>query len=287
DGRGRGERPRRRASGIGNRTVCGSGGAPAGRSYYIRGCGTRAGCGRLGRGPGRLYGSIGGKSVAMNPRKLLFVPLVAAVVGSLPAAAQQPDPFHLERVRQILRRAPLIDGHNDLPWAIREYGAAPMDVDAYDLRRRTPGHTDLERLRAGMVGAQFWSVYVPGEYADSGFARVQLEQIDIARRVIAKYPDHFVLALTADDVERAFEEGKIASLLGLEGGHVIENSLGALRTYYELGARYMTLTHNVTTDWADACCSPARHDGLTRFGEEVVREMNRLGMLVDLSHVSP
>ncbi|HLU25076.1 MAG TPA: dipeptidase [Longimicrobiales bacterium] len=223
----------------------------------------------------------------MNPRKLLFVPLVAAVVGSLPAAAQQPDPFHLERVRQILRRAPLIDGHNDLPWAIREYGAAPMDVDAYDLRRRTPGHTDLERLRAGMVGAQFWSVYVPGEYADSGFARVQLEQIDIARRVIAKYPDHFVLALTADDVERAFEEGKIASLLGLEGGHVIENSLGALRTYYELGARYMTLTHNVTTDWADACCSPARHDGLTRFGEEVVREMNRLGMLVDLSHVSP
>lgn len=222
----------------------------------------------------------------MTPKKILFAALFAAVVWSPPAAAQT-DSFHLERARRVLRSTPLFDGHNDLPWAIRQYRAAPMDVDAYDLRGRTPGHTDLERLRAGMVGAQFWSVYIPGEYADSGFARVQLEQIDIARRVIEKYPDHFTWALTADDVERAFAEGKIGSVLGLEGGHAIENSLGALRAYYDLGARYMTLTHNVTLDWVDSCCSPARHGGLTRFGEEVVREMNRLGMLVDLSHVSP
>jgi len=137
------------------------------------------------------------------------------------------------------------------------------------------------------VGAQFWSVYIPHTYADSGFARVQLEQIDIARRVVAKYPDVFTMAGTAADVERAFKEGKIASMLGVEGGHAIENSLGVLRLYYALGARYMTLTHNGTLDWADAALDTARHDGLTHFGEEVVREMNRLGMLVDLSHVSP
>jgi membrane dipeptidase len=136
------------------------------------------------------------------------------------------------------------------------------------------------------VGAQFWSVYVPGEYADSGFARVQLEEIDIALRMIETYPD-LVLARTADEVEAAMRQGKIASLLGAEGGHALENSLGALRTYYRLGVRYMTLTHNVTLDWADAAMDEARHGGLTPFGDEVVREMNRLGMLVDLSHVSP
>jgi len=138
-----------------------------------------------------------------------------------------------------------------------------------------------------MVGAQFWSVYIPGEIRDSGYARVQLEQIDIARRVIAKYPDVFALATSEADVRRSFRQGRIASLLGMEGGHAIENSLGALRAYYDLGARYMTLTHNVTLDWADAALDSARHGGLTQFGEEVVREMNRLGMLVDLSHVSP
>jgi len=147
--------------------------------------------------------------------------------------------------------------------------------------------TDIERLRRGMVGAQFWSVYVPGEVADSGYARVQLEQIDIARRVVDAYPDVFGWAYTADDVRRVFRQGKIASVIGMEGGHVIENSLGALRAYYDLGARYMTLTHNVTIDWADAATGLPTHGGLTPFGEEVVREMNRLGMLVDLSHVSP
>ena len=161
-----------------------------------------------------------------------------------------------------------------------------MDVDAYDLNVRTAGQTDLARLRRGGVGAQFWSVYVPGEHADSGFARIQLEEIDIALRMIERYPD-LELALSAEDVERAMKQGRIASLLGAEGGHAIENSLGALRAYYALGVRYLTLTHNVTLDWADAAQDEARNDGLTSFGEQVVREMNRLGMIVDLSHASP
>lgn len=211
-----------------------------------------------------------------------------ALALACPAALQSQDrDRHLERAMRVLRTTPLVDGHNDLPWAIREHGMRPRDVEAYDLRIRTGGHTDLDRLRKGMVGGQFWSVYVPGEYRDSGFARVQLEQIDIARQVIAKYPDRFELALTAEDVRRASRRGRIGSVIGMEGGHVIENSLGALRAYYDLGARYMTLTHNVTLDWADAAMDTARHGGLSPFGEEVVREMNRLGMLVDLSHVSP
>jgi membrane dipeptidase len=147
--------------------------------------------------------------------------------------------------------------------------------------------TDLPRLAEGRVGAQFWSIYVPGEDRDSGYARVQLEEFDIARRMVARYPERLVLALGADDIVRAHHQHRIACLLGMEGGHAIENSLGALRSYYALGARYMTLTHNVTLDWADAALDTARHQGLTGFGREVVREMNRLGMLVDLSHVSP
>jgi membrane dipeptidase len=216
---------------------------------------------------------------------LLF--LGAARQAHSQAAPPSPDDQYLTRAKRILRQTPLIDGHNDLPWRIREDSVARGNVDAYDLRRPTPGHTDLARLRKGMVGAQFWSVYTPGEYRDSGYARVQLEQIDIARRVIAKYPDRLALALSADDIRRDFAQGKIGSLLGLEGGHAIENSLAALRMYYDLGVRYMTLTHNVTLDWADAALDSARHKGLTPFGDSVVREMNRLGMLVDLSHVSP
>jgi membrane dipeptidase len=203
-----------------------------------------------------------------------------------PSAGQSQDRA-LERARKLLRSTPLIDGHNDLPWTIREAAKAPRDVAAYDLRSRTPGHTDLARLKEGQVGAQFWSIYIPGEIKDSGYARVQLEEFDIARRVIARYPERLALALTADDIERNFKRGKIASLLGMEGGHAIENSLGALRSFYDLGARYLTLTHNVTLDWADAAMDSTRHNGLTEFGREVVREMNRLGMLVDLSHASP
>src|SRR6476660_2336142 len=202
------------------------------------------------------------------------------------ARAQSGDPA-LEHARKLLRSTPLIDGHNDLPWEIRDSKTAPRDVAAYDIRQTAPKQTDLPRMAEGEVGAQFWSIYIPGEIKDSGYARVQLEQFDIARRMIARYPDRLALALTADDIERDFKKGKVASLLGMEGGHAIENSLGALRSYYALGARYMTLTHNVTLDWADAALDSVRHGGLTEFGREVVREMNRLGMLVDLSHVSP
>jgi membrane dipeptidase len=216
--------------------------------------------------------------------------ILSIIDAGLPLAAQTSsspadDPY-LARAKRILKQTPLIDGHNDLPWRIREDSVARGNVDSYDLRKHTPGHTDLDRLKKGMVGAQFWSVYIPGEWRDSGYARVQLEQIDIARELVAKYPDRLALALSAQDIRRDFKEGKIGSLLGLEGGHAIENSLGVLRAYYDLGVRYMTLTHNVTLDWADAALDSAKHGGLTPFGESVVREMNRLGMLVDLSHVS-
>ena len=217
--------------------------------------------------------------------RALPLTLIASLMAAA-AAAQTPDAA-LEHARRLLRSTPLIDGHNDLPWEIRKSKTAPRDVDAYDIRRRVDGQTDLDRLTEGHVAAQFWSIYVPGEVKDSGFARIQLEQFDIARRMIARYPERLTLALTADDIERDFKRGKIASLLGMEGGHAIENSLGALRAYYDLGARYMTLTHNVTLAWADAALDSASHGGLTEFGREVVREMNRLGMLVDLSHVSP
>jgi len=220
------------------------------------------------------------------PRALL--PLVLAFTSvTSPLAGQMDSAAALAHARAILSSSPLIDGHNDLPWVIREQKNAPMDVAAYDLSKPTTGMTDLARLRQGLVAGQFWSIYVPGEDRDSGYARIQLEQFDIARRMIAMYPDQLALALTADDIERAFKQKKIASLLGMEGGHAIENSLGALRSYYALGARYMTLTHNVTLDWADAALDTARNDGLTKFGEAVVHEMNRMGMLVDLSHVSP
>ena len=217
-------------------------------------------------------------------------PAAAAVLAlsfvAAPLAAQS-DSALLRRAERLLDHTILIDGHNDLPWEIRMAKDHPRDVAAYDLRTRTPGHTDIARLRAGRVGAQFWSIYIPGEIRDSGYARVQLEEFDIARRMVARYPEAFTLALTADDIVAARRKGRIATLLGMEGGHAIENSLGALRSYYALGARYMTLTHNVTLDWADAAQDTLKHGGLTPFGREVVREMNRLGMLVDLSHVSP
>jgi membrane dipeptidase len=223
----------------------------------------------------------------MKPRTaVLVLPFLLALSASA-APPAPPEDAAVARARRLLRESILIDGHNDLPWEIRTAKTAPRDVAAYDLRRTTAGDTDLARLRAGGVGGQFWSVYIPGEDKAAGYARVQLEQIDIARRIIARYPEALAFARTADEVEAAFGRGRIASLLGMEGGHSLENSLGALRAYYDLGVRYLTLTHNVTLDWADAANDTARHGGLTRFGEEVVREMNRLGMLVDLSHTSP
>src|SRR5512141_2072704 len=217
------------------------------------------------------------------------LPRLAATALALALAtpAFAGDDAALAHAKDLLARHILIDGHNDLAWAVRTAKTAPGDVAAYDLRTRTAGQTDIPRLRAGGVGGVFWSVYVPGE-AKEGWARVQLEQIELARRIVARYPDAFALALTADDAERAFRAGKIASFIGMEGGHVLEDSLGALRAYYALGARYLTLTHNTTLAWADSATDPpVRHGGLTRLGEEVVREMNRLGMLVDLSHVAP
>jgi membrane dipeptidase len=200
-------------------------------------------------------------------------------------AAHAADDAALAHARKLLQSTILVDGHNDLPWAIRESKTAPGDVKAYDLRKPTPGATDLARLKAGGVGAQFWSVYIPGEL-QGGFARTQLEQIDIARRIIAQYPDRLQFATSVADIRAAHKAGKIASLLGMEGGHAIEDSLGALRAYYDLGVRYMTLTHNVNLSWADSNAQPPEHGGLTQFGEQVVLEMNKLGMLVDLSHVS-
>ena len=208
-----------------------------------------------------------------------------AMFVSLAHASEPAEDQALTHARALLKKAILVDGHNDLPWAVRMNKKAPMDVAAYDLNGSVSGQTDLNRLRLGGVGAQFWSVYIPGE-SGGGYARTQLEQIDIARRIIARYPNDLQIATTADDVRAAKKKGRIASLLGMEGGHAIENSLGALRAYYDLGVRYMTLTHNVNLDWADSAARPPEHDGLTPFGEQVVLEMNRLGMLVDLSHVS-
>ena len=224
-----------------------------------------------------------------------LLPIGLGAQGASRTNAASPE----ARVARILRTTPLVDGHNDLPWAIREDSIARGDVARFDLRGTVAGHTDLKRLRAGGVGAQFWSVYIPGEPGDRtyarngevtstpGYARVQLEEIDIARRVFARYPDRFAPALRAADVAPAFRAGRVASFMGMEGGHAIENSLGALDSYYRLGVRYMTLTHNVNLDWADSAAMPPKHDGLTDFGRDVVREMNRLGMLVDLSHTAP
>ncbi len=215
---------------------------------------------------------------------LAAVPFLAILAFFHACSVSAEDPA-LERARRLLQRHPVIDGHNDLPWTIRTETEGLGDVEAYDLRRPTSGQTDLARLRAGGVGGQFWSVYVPP--IENGSARLQLEQIDLARRMIARYPEDLERATTSGEVAQALKEGRIASLLGIEGGHAIENSLGALRAYSDLGVRYMTLTHSTSLDWADSSAEEPRHGGLTRFGEEVVREMNRLGMLVDLSHVSP
>jgi membrane dipeptidase len=186
------------------------------------------------------------------------------------------------QARDLLSRFPLIDGHNDLPWTLRDR-TAPAD-----LAGPVEGtHTDLPRLAAGGVGAQFWSVYVPASFAGDRAVAAVLEQIDLTRRMIAAYPEALELALTAADVERIFASGRVASLLGAEGGHCIASSLGVLRMLYTLGVRYMTLTHNANVGWADSATDQKEAGGLTDFGRDVVREMQRIGMLVDLSHVAP
>ncbi len=213
-----------------------------------------------------------------------IVLLTLAGLAAAPPTPAQEDKA-LRHARGLLRQNPLVDGHNDTPWLIREDKAAPGDVLRYDLRKHAPHETDLARLREGGVSAQFWSVWIPS--VDSGSARMQLEQIELTRRMIEAYPESLVFATKAADIQAARRAGKIASFLGMENGRALENSLGPLRAYYDLGVRYMTLTHGRNTDWADSATDTPRHNGLTPFGREVVREMNRLGMLVDISHVSP
>ena len=267
------------------------------------------------------------KSALILPALLVCLTLGTAQAPSpaatgMPAEAAQPadDTALRERVMQILKETPLIDGHIDVPWQYRR--RVNLHLDQIDFRDTAtldpPMHTDLTRLEQGGLGGAFWSVYVPAPNpggpttrpagasprdavgrsaaalpdaaAPSDPAREVLtvfEQIDFVHRLAAKYPDHLEIALTADDVVRIHGEGKIASMMGMEGGHSIGNSLGALRQLYAAGARYMTLTHSRNTRWADSATDEPVNDGLSKFGEEVVREMNRLGMLVDLSHVSP
>lgn len=214
---------------------------------------------------------------------------VAVSYGSPPVINAQDDRASREHILRLLREVPLVDGHNDVPWQYRT--RVSNHIDRIDFRDTSatepPMHTDLRRLRQGGVGAQFWSVYIPASYTGAGAARVVFEQVDLTRRLIDRHPDDLELALGADDIERVHAAGKIASLLGAEGGHSIESSLGVLRQLYEVGVRYMTLTHNSNTAWADAATDQPVHGGLTAFGRRVIREMNRLGMLVDLSHVSP
>ncbi|WP_037575716.1 dipeptidase [Phaeacidiphilus oryzae] len=197
------------------------------------------------------------------------------------------SPELLDRARALLAEHPVVDGHNDLPWALREQ--VRYDLDARDIAQDQAEHlhTDLARLRAGGVGAQFWSVYVPSRLQGDSAVAATLEQIDCVRALAARYPDTLRLAFTADDMEAARSAGRIASLMGAEGGHSIDCSLATLRALHRLGVRYMTLTHNDNVPWADSATDEPAADGLTRFGEEVVREMNRVGMLVDLSHVAP
>lgn len=196
------------------------------------------------------------------------------------------DQRHLDHARAILRRVPIIDGHNDLAWVFRK--RFDGDLEGLDLSQDQTGvvMTDIPRLRSGMVGAQFWAAYTPADWAGPGATRAGAEQVDLIHRLVARYADTFALARTADDVERIQREGKIAALIGLEGGYMLENSLGALRSFYRDGVRYLTLTHVKNIDWADASTDEVLHNGLTAFGREVIREMNRLGMMVDCSHVS-
>ena len=214
--------------------------------------------------------------------------LAAALLAATPLSAQPIDPATQARIDRILKKTPLIDGHNDLPWALRQdHGGSVEGLQSGTDEREKPLMTDMERLRVGRVGGQFWSVYITGTILGDEAIRATIEQIDTARRIIDSYPRDLALASGADDLVRIHKSGRIASLLGIEGGRQIGGSLAALRQFYNLGVRYMTLTHNQTTEWADAGTDEPKHDGLSPFGVDVVKEMNRLGMLVDLSHVSP
>ena len=216
------------------------------------------------------------------------VMMLSAILLGAPAAAQPIDQATAKRIDRILKATPLIDGHNDLPYALREdFGRSTDGLASGGAARTPPLMTDMARMRAGRVGGQFWSVYIPGTITGDAAIRATIEQVDTARRLIAAYPADLELAASADDMVRIHRRGRIGSLLGIEGGRQIGGSLAALRLFHDLGVRYMTLTHNQTTEWADSGTDAPKHGGLSPFGEKVVGEMNRLGMLVDLSHVSP
>lgn len=228
----------------------------------------------------------------MNKSHLL-AGLAAFALLSTPAAAQKSPEATAEAA---LKKAPVFDGHNDVPWALR--GRADNMINNFDFEDTTHTakpdatppeiamHTDLVRLRKGHVGAQFWSVYVPSNPNEQQSVQQTLEQIDVMKRLVARYPNDLALASTSAELEKAMKAGKIAGMLGMEGGQSIGSSLGVLRQMYDLGARYMTLTHSKNLSWADSATDAPAHDGLTDFGRQVVREMNRIGMIVDLSHVS-
>lgn len=227
-----------------------------------------------------MYSSI--KKFSLNLLLLTFL------VSCISLQAQDRDEFRDQAI-EILESVPFFDGHNDAPWQYRNrVGYKFSELDFYDTTQlENPMHTDIPRLKEGRIGAQWWSVYVNAHIPENEAVVRTMEQIDFVKRMAQKYPDEFEMAYTADDVERIYEDGKIASLIGMEGGHSIANSLAVLRQFYDLGARYMTITHSRTLDWADAASDNPQHDGLSEFGEEVIQEMNRLGMIVDLSHVTP
>src|SRR5580700_11429261 len=218
---------------------------------------------------------------------------VLCLMLCLPLTAWAAEDYQ-HRVDQVLLQTPLIDGHNDLPWEIRERFKSDVAVVglAADTRHlpleagQAALMTDIPRLRAGHVGAQFWSVWIPVSTQGPAAVQMTIEQIDLVKQICSRYPNDFAMAYTGADIVRVHKSGRIACLIGVEGGHQINNSLAVLRAYYELGARYMTLTHAKNTAWADSATDNPAHHGLTPFGKEVVREMNRLGMLIDLSHVS-
>lgn len=217
-----------------------------------------------------------------------FLTAIAVAFPVIPASAQPIDSKTMARIDRILKQTPLIDGHNDLPYALRgDYELRVEGLESGTAQRDPSLMTDMERLRAGRVGGQFWSVYISGTLTGDEAIRTTIEQIDTAHRIIAAYPQYLELASTADDIVRIHRRGRIGSMLGVEGGRQIGGSMATLRRFYDLGVRYMTLTHNQTTEWADAATDEPAHDGLSPFGLEVVKEMNRLGMLVDLSHVAP
>lgn len=221
---------------------------------------------------------------------IIRIAFIAFTLAAVPAAAQTAE----EVAQAALEAAPVFDGHNDVPIQLRSrFDNQINDFDFEDTLETGETHpqgramhTDLTRARAGKLGAQYWSVYVPASLDEPEAVQMTIEQIDVTKRLINRYPDDLQLALTADDVESAIASGRIASMLGMEGGHSIGSSLAVLRQMYDLGARYMTLTHSRNTPWADSATDNPEHDGLTDFGKDLIREMNRIGMQVDLSHVS-